>query len=117
MRTRHERAWSVGAALCGVVLAIPVLAAGQQNARELGGVWDFRSVVPFERPEEFSGKQTLTEEEAAAFVRLRIDALNVDLRRDENGRVPLSGGYNNFWYDRGASLGGRTPDVAGCGPL
>lgn len=106
MRTRHERAtWSVGAGLCGLVLAIPTFAAGQQHARDLGGVWDFRSVVPFERPEEFSDKATLTAEEAAAFVQQRVDALNVDLRRDENGRVPLSGGYNNFWYDRGASLG------------
>jgi hypothetical protein len=89
----------------GALLLVPAFAAGQQHARDLQGVWDFRSVVPFERPDELAGKETLTEEEAAAFVQQRVDALNVDLRRDENGRVPLSGGYNNFWYDRGASLG------------
>ena len=61
--------------------------------------------MPFERPEEFSEKVTLTPEEAAAFTRRRVDALNVDLLRDENGRVPLSGGYNNFWYDPGTPLG------------
>jgi len=81
------------------------VAAGQTGARDLQGVWDFRSVVPFERPDELAGKETLTAEEGAAFAQERVDALNVDLRRDENGRVPLSGGYNNFWYDRGSSLG------------
>ena len=83
------------------------VAAGQTGARDLQGVWDFRSVVPFERPDALAGKETLTVEEGAAFAQERVDALNVDLRRDENGRVPLSGGYNNFWYDRGTSLGGE----------
>jgi hypothetical protein len=87
------------------LLVGPSVAAGQTGARDLQGVWDFRSVVPFERPDELAGKETLTAEEGAAFAQERVDALNVDLRRDENGRVPLSGGYNNFWYDRGSSLG------------
>ena len=47
----------------------------------------------------------MTSEEAAAFERERVDAQNVDLWRDENGRLPVSGGYNNFWYDRGTSIG------------
>ena len=77
----------------------------KRQGRDLQGVWDFRSVVPFERPDGLEGRETLTAEEAAAFEQERVDAFNVDLRRDENGRIPLSGGYNNFWYDRGASLG------------
>lgn len=114
MRTRTDGAWSmVGAMVYGgmtgpvlaAVLIAPSTAVGQTGPRDLQGVWDFRSVVPFERPDDLVGKETLNPEEAAAFAQERVDALNVDLRRDENGRVPLSGGYNNFWYDRGNSLG------------
>ena len=96
MRARHRWMWDIGYGLVGVLLLAPVFAAAQQNSRDLQGVWDFRSVVPFERPEKFSEKVTLTPEEAAAFTRRRVDALNVDLLQDENGRVPLSDGYNNF---------------------
>ncbi len=105
MRTRNEAARWGGAGLCAALLLAPPAAAGQTGSPDLQGVWDFRSVVPFERPDELADKATLTPEEAAAFEQQRVDALNVDLRRDENGRVPLSGGYNNFWYDRGSSIG------------
>ncbi len=105
MTSRSQGYWPAVAGLCGALLVSPAWSAGQTESRDLQGVWDFRSVVPFERPEALAGKETLTPEEAAAFAQERVDALNVDLRRDENGRVPLSGGYNNFWYDRGASLG------------
>ena len=105
MRARPGVVTAIVTSLVGVLVLLPISAGAQQNARDLQGVWDFRSMVPFERPEEFGDQETLTAEEAASFVQERVDALNVDLRRDENGRVPLSGGYNNFWYDRGASLG------------
>ena len=38
---------------------------------ELGGVWDYRTITPLERPEEFKDKAVLTEEEAAAFAEQR----------------------------------------------
>ena len=34
------------------------------GAPDLQGVWDFRSITPMERPEEFGDKAFLTEEEA-----------------------------------------------------
>ena len=40
---------------------------------DLGGVWDYRSVTPLERPEQFADKPVLTEEEAAAFERERAE--------------------------------------------
>ena len=109
MRMRDTGARWVAIVAFGVV-AMPVETEGQTEngisaGRDLQGVWDFRSVVPFERPDELVGRETLTQEEAAAFAQERVDAFNVDLRRDENGRIPLSGGYNNFWYDRGISIG------------
>ena len=107
MRTRYAIVRWIGTGVCGVLLA-STAAAGQAeetSARDLQGVWDFRSAIPFERPDDFAGRATLTAEEAAAFAQERVDAQNVDLWRDENGRLPVSGGYNNFWYDRGTSLG------------
>ncbi len=109
MRTRHAILSRIGSGACGMLLAAGAAAgqAGQggASARDLQGVWDFRSAIPFERPDDFAGRATLSEEEAAAFAQERVDAQNVDLWRDENGRLPVSGGYNNFWYDRGTSLG------------
>ncbi len=111
MRTPHTSVgWRIGAGACGLLLATAVAAAagqapGEGAGRDLQGVWDFRSAIPFERPDELAGRATLSPEEAAAFAQERVDAQNVDLWRDENGRLPVSGGYNNFWYDRGTTLG------------
>ena len=110
MQTRHDNRWVIAAALVGLCLLVPTLSAGQTPAgiapeRDLEGVWDFRSAIPFERPDELAGKATLSPEEASAFEQERVDAQNVDNWRDENGRLPVSGGYNNFWYDRGTSIG------------
>ncbi len=64
------------------------------GAPDLGGVWDFRTITPLERPEEFAAKETLTAEESAAR----------EARALENAvdRVPepgSTGGYNRFWVD------------------
>ena len=109
MRTRYAMVRGIGTAVCGLLLATAAAAGqtaqGEASARDLQGVWDFRSAIPFERPDDLAGRATLSAEEAAAFEQERVDAQNVDLWRDENGRLPVSGGYNNFWYDRGTSLG------------
>jgi len=110
MRTPYTSVGRIGAGACGLLLATAVVAAagqvpGESAGRDLQGVWDFRSAIPFERPDELAGRATLSPEEAAAFAQERVDAQNVDLWRDENGRLPVSGGYNNFWYDRGTTLG------------
>ena len=109
MRTRHTNAGWIASGVGGLLLAAAGASAqtapGEASTRDLQGVWDFRSAIPFERPDEFAGRATLSPEEAAAFAQERVDAQNVDLWRDENGRLPVSGGYNNFWYDRGTTLG------------
>ena len=60
-------------------------------------------MTPLERPLELAGKRFLTDEEAAEFEQRRLVTLDKD-RRDEDGKIPLSGGYNDFWWDYGRKL-------------
>ena len=69
-----DRVWA--AALIAVGVLVPVVAAGQSATAEpprtawgdpdLGGVWDFRTITPLERPGDLGDQEFLTEEEAAA---------------------------------------------------
>ena len=74
-------------------------------------MWDFRTITPLERPAELADKAVLTEEEAAAYQTLENRRQNRDLvdpaiggalypPESQGGVVP----YNEFWYDRGATL-------------
>ena len=88
-----------------VMALAPVFAAAQSanttapprtpwGAPDLGGVWDFRTTTPLERPDEFAGKAELTAEEAAA-QKARARAQLID--RPPQAGDP--GGYNVFWVD------------------
>ena len=63
---------------------------------DLGGVWDFRSLTPFERPEALAGKQLLTAEDQAAV----LEDAGETWRgiQDGNPEMP-TGSYNEAWYD------------------
>jgi len=37
------------------------------GAPDLGGIWDFRTLIPLERPSQFEGREALSDEEAAVF--------------------------------------------------
>jgi hypothetical protein len=90
-----------------VVALTPMFAAAQSTvlsrtpwgAPDLQGVWDFRTVTPLERPDEFEGKEFLTDEEATEFEQ-KLAATRVDRRPDEGN----TGTYNQFWFDRGTSV-------------
>ena len=49
----------------GVHAGIEAAVAHLEGAPDLAGVWDFRSLTPFERPENLAGKTTLNDEDAA----------------------------------------------------
>jgi hypothetical protein len=77
---------------------------------DLQGVWNFSTLTPLERPDEFAGKPFLTEVEAAEYEKRRIESANAD-RRDGAGTQRSSGedadvarAYNEFWYDRGRTV-------------
>jgi len=65
------------AALIAVGVLAPVMAAAQSTTTgptrtacgdpDLGGVWDFRTITPLERPRDMGDKEFLTEEEAATW--------------------------------------------------
>ena len=83
---------------------------------DLQGVWDYRTITPFQRPADLAEKEFLTEEEAAtrnrAAVEREIHLEARDARRtevDPSGNVDRGvdgqpGSYNAFWFDRGTSV-------------
>jgi len=87
----------------------PRLADGRPD---LQGVWNFSTLTPLERPDEFAGKPFLTEAEAAEYGKRILERANAD-RRDGAGTERATGedtdvarAYNEFWYDRGKTVVG-----------
>jgi len=76
---------------------IPRLADGRPD---LHGIWDYRTITPLQRPEEYGDKEILTPEEAIQFEAARQEALN----RDNFTDTSTTGDYNEFWYDRGNEI-------------
>ncbi len=73
------------------------------GAPDLGGVWDFRTLTPLERPEALADKAVLNPEEAAAFRTTALESRNAD-RRDGGASRDVERAYNDFWWDYGDSL-------------
>ena len=68
------------------------------GAPDLNGVWDFRTLTPFERPSELADQEFFTHEEAAAFEADRLAEFAV---RDDQEPADIVGNYNQFWFDPG----------------
>lgn len=69
----------------------------RDGSPDLQGTWDYRTITPLQRPEEFADRETLEPEEAEAFQRARQEQLD----RDNFTDTSTTGDYNEFWYDRG----------------
>ena len=72
------------------------------------GVWTNATLTTLERPEEFTGKTTVTDAEAKAYERKDVEAntLDSDVASNFNRATggPGVGAYNNLFVDRGSEL-------------
>ena len=71
------------------------------GAPDLNGVWDFRTLTPFERPQRLADQAFFTEEEAAQYEADRLAAFEV---RDTIEPADGVGNYNQFWFDPGDTV-------------
>ena len=78
----------------------PVIPRTPDGRADLQGTWDFAQLTPFERPGEFAGKSSITDEEAEEFAERRIETTNKD-RRDGGAAADVERAYNDFWWDFG----------------
>jgi len=114
MRYRRLALVGVLVTAAAVVTVSSAPAPGQSTAGvrtpwgdpDISGLWDFRTMTPLERPSELAGKQTLTDEEAAAFERKRLRELDKDRRVSDGISVvqDVRNAYNQFWWDYGTKL-------------
>ncbi len=74
---------------------------------DISGVWDFRTLTPLQRPKDQEAtidEARAAEIETAAVERARAaDAPSDPEKRKLKAGDPV-GGYNNFWFDRGARV-------------
>ena len=70
---------------------------------DLQGIWHSSGATPMERPNEFEGRETLSNEEVAE-IRAATIARNEQLSLADAQRTQAGGSvgaYNNFWMERG----------------
>ena len=71
---------------------------------DLQGIWTSSGATPMERPDEYQGRETLSDEEVALIRRETVvrneQLLLAEARRTEAGGNV--GAYNNLWMERGA---------------
>jgi hypothetical protein len=85
-------------------------AAKAQTARrtadgrpDFQGTWSNATLTPFERPEEFTGKEFFSAQEAAEFTRRVLARMNRDTR-GATAQDDVNGAYNEAWFDRGSKV-------------
>ncbi len=113
-----RRGWRWFGAATAAMLAMASPAAAQRNSLntawgdpDLQGVWDFRTITPFERPRELGDQAFLTAEEVT---NLESDVVDRNRRLLDRPAARASAGgnvdrradgtpgfYNNFWLDTG----------------
>jgi hypothetical protein len=119
----RDRLFVTGVAVwvAAALLPVPVAAQGKtfklprtsDGRPDLQGVYTFSTITPLERPMALAGKESLSQEEAAAFEASENRRLNRDLFDPIKG-APSAGypsraeggvlSYNEFWYERGNKL-------------
>ena len=75
----------------------------QPGAGSLEGIWTNSTLTPLERTDEFRGKASLTEKEAAEYETRTVVQGNRD-RRDGDPEADVARAYNDLFFDRGDKL-------------
>ena len=99
-----------GAALVAALVLTPMVVAAQPPAEvprtpwgdpDLSGVYDYSSITPMQRPEQYGDREYLTEEEAAdleaAAVKRDEDAANAPVTRSEAGDRAGASSHSFVW--------------------
>ena len=72
---------------------------------DLQGVWNHGTITPLERPPEYAGRELLTEEEVAAANHASEIRATSERRHELTREQDVALAYNQFWWDRGISIG------------
>ena len=70
---------------------------------DLQGLWSHATITPLERPEEYGDRSLLSAEEVAA-INAASDT-RADQRKGLTAEQDVTLAYNQFWWDRGRSIG------------
>jgi hypothetical protein len=105
-----------------VCLMMPLPAVGQTTADsstlprtawgapDLQGIWDLHTITPLERPEEYAGREFLSDEEAAALEARAVGrdldrfVLGADDQERQQSERDVDTAYNEFWWDRATTV-------------
>ena len=117
-RSRALRETGLTIVVIAVVVGFPAHAAGQSGAvgagtgpalttswgdPDLQGVWTHGTITPLERPAEYAGRELLTDEEVAALN--HASDTRAEQREGLSPEQDVALAYNQFWWDRGISIG------------
>jgi len=80
-------------------------ALNAQGHPDLQGIWDFRTLTPFERPRELGDRTEFSKEEKQTFKENQIANNDGDRNREEaSASFDVEGAYNSFWMDFGTEM-------------
>jgi hypothetical protein len=71
---------------------------------DLQGLWNNSTTTPLERPARFAGREFMTEAEARSLDEAAEEAND---RRPADRTADVNGAYNQFWWERGATVSTR----------
>jgi hypothetical protein len=98
---RRMRLSAIVAACAALMFAAG--AAAQPARGSVEGVWNFSTLTPLERPQEFADRPSISDAEAAAWVQQTLERNDRD-RRDGGAGVDVARAVNDYWFDRGTEL-------------
>ncbi len=107
MRSVFLGLFLIGTVSLSAQTAKPKVPHAPDGHPDLQGTWDFAQLTPFERPGNFAGKSSLSDEEAEEFAQQRIESGNKD-NRGGGAAADVERAYNDFWWDFGKRVAKQT---------